>query len=257
MTFANECEELRCLLAGCVSEVIGLCEVDSTNRYAKDMADAGAVHGTLVLADQQTAGRGRMKRIWENQKGTDIAMSLILRPNLPAGQVSRLTLLAAVAVCRAIERAAELPARIKWPNDVLIDDKKCCGILLELRVQDGCISYVVLGIGVNVNADLPAHLAAQATSLYAETGKVFERIAICADIAAQAMDLSQCDERGDRRYLQEYCSRSHTLSRRVTIYEGETVICGFAQGIDEYGRLLLRTDDGRLRTIVNGDVSLR
>ena len=145
---------------------------DSTNTRAKRLAEDGAVHGTLVVADEQTGGRGRRGRAWESQKGVSIYMSLVLKPEIEPNHASMLTLITAMAVAGGIEKTTGLECKIKWPNDIVIHGKKVCGILTEMSTQMDYINYIVIGIGINVqNESFPEEIGEVATSLRIESGK--------------------------------------------------------------------------------------
>ena len=147
-------------------------EVDSTNDEAKRLAEAGAVHGTLILAKKQTAGKGRRGRSFESREGDGLFMSLLIRADLAPERASMLTLVMGMAVTKALEELTGLHPQIKWPNDVVISGKKICGILTEMSMQMDCINYLVLGVGVNIhNRDFSDELSDRATSVHIEQGK--------------------------------------------------------------------------------------
>ena len=162
--------------------VIYLDETDSTNNEAKKAAEDGACHGTLVVADYQSGGKGRRGRVWDAPHGVGAWMSLICRPDVHPSCASMLTLVAGMAVCDGIRTCCGLETRIKWPNDIVIGGKKVCGILTEMSTELDCINYVVAGIGVNVNnREFPEEIRDVATSLFIETGKTVSRSRIIAE----------------------------------------------------------------------------
>ena len=157
--------------------------VDSTNNYAKRIAEDGTPSGTLVVADEQTGGKGRRGRSWSTPKGSNIAMTLLLRPRFRPEHASRMTLLAAMAVTCGIRRVTGLDAGIKWPNDVVVNGHKVCGILTEMNTEVDYINYVVIGIGINVNQkEFPEEIREIAGSLCLEAGKQIGRAALIAAI---------------------------------------------------------------------------
>jgi BirA family biotin operon repressor/biotin-[acetyl-CoA-carboxylase] ligase len=216
---------------------------DSTNERARELADRGALHGTLVTADEQESGRGRQGRVWSAPPGTAVLMSLILR-DLDERH-ALLPLVAAVAVCEACEGARPVTPAVKWPNDVWIDGKKVSGILIEGRPQAG---WAVLGVGVNVTTDaFPDDLAEIATSL---------RLAGVETTPAQVLDalLASLNEWLDAPHdavLAAWRERDALKGERVRWSGGE----GVAAGIDDSGALLVETDDGRV-TLDAGEVHL-
>ena len=217
---------------------------DSTNERAKVLADAGALHGTLVTADEQEAGRGRQGRVWTASPGSAVLMSVILR-DLDERH-ALLPLAAAVAACEACEAAAPGAApRVKWPNDVWIDRRKLAGILIEGRPQEG---WAVLGIGLNVTTDsFPPELADIATSLRL-AGHETTSAAVLADLVAA---LNRWIDAQPEAVLEAWRSRDALAGERVRWTEGE----GIADGIDDSGALLVQTDNGPV-TLDAGEVHL-
>lgn len=232
--------------------------ITSTNDVARDLAERGAPEGTLVVAEEQKSGRGRRGRAWSSPPGVGIWASLILRPSLLPAQAPLITLTAAVAGAEAIRSVTGLPAGIKWPNDLLIGGRKVAGILTEMRAELDQVTYVVLGIGINVNTpSFPAELEATATSLYREGGRYVSR-----RLLLQAF-LERFEFWYDRlpQEAEEMRSRwrelSLTLGRRVTVISPNFTVSGLARNIDREGALLLETETGDLVRILSGDVSLR
>lgn len=179
------------------TKIFAYSEVTSTNKLAKEKASQGAQEGTLVIAEAQTAGRGRLGKAWESPYGSGIWMSLILRPLVLPQDVSGITLIAGLAICQAIRELTHLQAYIKWPNDVVINGKKVCGILTEMSAEMEQVNHVVVGIGINVNIkDIPEALKEVATSLSIEGEKEYVR----KDIIAQVL---MCFERHYKAYIQE------------------------------------------------------
>ena len=219
---------------------------DSTNERAKDLALNGAPHGTLVTADEQTAGRGRQGRGWVAPAGKALLMSLVLR-DLGAAQ-AYLPLAAALAVCDTAERSAPVSCAIKWPNDVWVDERKLAGILVESRPQEG---WAVLGIGLNLTTaqdEFPEELRVLATSLTAASGAAPEREGVLEGLLA-ALDVRLAQDR--TRIVADWDERDALKGRNVRWSGGE----GTATGIDETGSLLVETPSGRV-TLDAGEVHL-
>lgn len=230
--------------------------VDSTNRIAKERGDNGASEGLVVLADSQTAGRGRLGRSFCSPSGTGLYMSVLLRPQLPAEKALSITTAAAVAVCRAIERVSDRKAQIKWVNDVYCDSKKVCGILTEAAFDGGNMAYAVLGIGINVNAPkngFPADIADIATSVYGE--EEGDRQALCAAILdAFFEEYAHIEE---ERYVAEYRARSCLVDKAITVKTPLGDRDAVAIGVDEQCRLQVRYADGKEEMLSFGDVSIK
>jgi BirA family biotin operon repressor/biotin-[acetyl-CoA-carboxylase] ligase len=227
----------------------------STQDLARELARAGAVEGTVVLAGRQTAGRGRLGRSFISPRG-GLYFTVILRPALE--QTRPLPIIAALAVARGLEQVAGLRTSIKWPNDVLVGGRKVCGILIESELMGQAVSYVLLGIGVNVNADMSAYpeIAAIATSAAAEAGHPISREALAAAVLNELEELYDAAQAG-RPVQDEWRSRLETLGRRVRVTFGEAVEEGLAEDVDADGGLVLRRPDGSRVTIAAGDVTLR
>jgi BirA family biotin operon repressor/biotin-[acetyl-CoA-carboxylase] ligase len=230
--------------------------ISSTNDHARELAEEGAGHGEVVVAESQTGGRGRRGRPWVSPPGRNAYLSVVLRPELPPARAPELTLLASVAVCDAL-RQAGVPAAIKWPNDVLAGDRKIAGILTELASEPERVHWVVIGIGVNVNAtpaDFPPELRDIATSILIERGTPAPRaLFVAACLTALEGWLDRHAEEGFEPVRLAWRERSGTLGRDVTVRLDDREIVGRAEDIDEVGALLVRTRD-RLERILSGDV---
>lgn len=256
-------------------------EMTSTNTEAKRLAVGEAFHGLLVLADQQTMGRGRQGRSWSSPKGTGIFMSLLLKPELAPEKAAMLTPLAALSVAVAIEKVTGLPALIKWPNDIVIGSRKVCGILTEMSTDTNQICYIVLGIGINVNTtEFPPEIRQTATSLLLEKYFAAQKKSKCqkkgtedlpenfkidrkALLDAVLNELEKYYEefllQGDLAFLQEaYNEKLVNRNRQVRVIDGteKNEITGTAGGMNEKGELLIQTENG-LVTIRSGEVSVR
>jgi BirA family biotin operon repressor/biotin-[acetyl-CoA-carboxylase] ligase len=224
-------------------------EIGSTMDVAKDLAKKGAEEGTIIVAEHQAGGRGRLKREWLSPRG-GIYFTLILRPKLSPVYAPRINLMASVAVAKTIGRLFGLRAELKWPNDVLIEGKKVCGILAEMDAETDVINFVNLGVGINANTPI-TQLGEMATSLKDALGKEISRkellSSVLTEIAEQKAVLTKAD------LLEEWKSLSATLNRDVKIVAPGEVIVGRAIDIDTSGALIIRERDGSLRSVVAGD----
>ena len=233
--------------------------MDSTNIRAKEMARAGAPHGSLAVCDHQTAGRGRMTRRWETPAGEALTQTMVLHPKLPVEQCQLCTFAAALAAARAIEEVCpELKPAIKWPNDVVIGSKKCVGILCEM-VLDGNGYAVVPGVGININQKaFDGELADKATSLFIETGKQQDRRAVlCAYLKYMEQAMDALEKEGLQGIWQDYAQRSVTLGSRVRVVGTDSEFTGTAKEVDETGALIVTDESGTDRRVLSGDVSVR
>jgi len=236
--------------------------IDSTNTKAKELAMAGAPHGTLVLAEEQTMGKGRMGRRWVSPYGTGIWMSVILRPDIDPLDAPKMTMLGALAAARAVWEITGLEAGIKWPNDIILSRKKVCGILTEMSGDMDTVHWIVMGIGMNVNTPsdvFPADIQSVATSLLAELGQKTNRIrlirCICEKIEAY-YERWVTDK--DFSAIVDECRRlSVTLGQKVRVNGVGVDFTGKAVDIDSDGVLLVQKDDGSMEKVISGDVSVR
>lgn len=241
-------------------QVVCFEKTDSTNLQADRLAKEGAPHGTLVVADLQSAGRGRRGRRWQQEPGTMIAMSLVLRPELLPDKASMLTLVAAHSVATAIEKMTEVSAFIKWPNDIVINAKKTVGILTEMSLEQGRIGHIILGIGINVGTEaFPEEIRETATSLYLETGKKPERCELIAAVLEQlekdyAIFLENQDLSG---ILENYNAHLINRGKEVKILDGAGEYTGVSRGITKTGELLVEREDGKVEAVYAGEVSVR
>ncbi len=233
--------------------------IGSTNARAKELAEQESEHGTLVVADQQTQGRGRRGRSWQTPPQTGIAMSLLLRPEINPGNASMLTLVTALAVANAITSLSGVEAMIKWPNDVVMNGRKVCGILTEMNAQFDYISYIVIGIGINVhNEQFPEELSQMAGSILTESGKRIHR----AELVARSMAyfeqyyetfLKTEDLSG---MLEAYNHLLVNRGREVRVLDPKEPFSGRAVGITKKGELMVDTWSSR-KLVSSGEVSVR
>jgi BirA family transcriptional regulator, biotin operon repressor / biotin---[acetyl-CoA-carboxylase] ligase len=239
--------------------------IDSTNEAAALWARSGVPQGALIVADHQTAGRGRHRRIWQADPGKNLLFSIILRPTLPLDRISVLPLLAGLAAAQAIDAlASPVTVTLKWPNDLFIAGKKTGGILLESSQSGGSTQppdFIVLGIGINVNQErFPADLVETATSLLLETGRFIARDALLAELlyAFEAMYEALGDDTASNRLLKAYETRMHQLGEHVEVRfpGGLSSRSGVLEGVSPLGELRLRTSEGE-ELFHAGDVSSR
>lgn len=232
----------------------------STQIIAHEEAQNDAPNGTVILAEEQTAGRGRMARPWDSALGKGVWMSVIVRPSLTPQQAPQMTLVAAVAVTRAIEELTGIEPSIKWPNDLLIDGKKVTGILTELQADPDQVKAIILGIGMNVNqeaADFPEELQAIATSLKIIAGKPIDRAQLIAKVLGFLELYTEMYEKhgfGPIKLLWE--GYSNTTGKRIRAVMLNETIVGTALGISDEGVLEVRLDDGSIRGIYSADIEL-
>lgn len=231
----------------------------STQGDVQKLAEEGVDEGAIVFAEEQTGGRGRFGRKWFSPSGKGIWMSVLLRPELAIQHTPQLTLLTGVAVCRAIRACTGAQAGIKWPNDLLIDGRKMCGILLESTVEDHEVRYCVAGIGVDANFDkhdYPEDLQHIATSLKIETGHPVDRTALAAAILTELEHLYFLYQKeGFSVIASLWEALSVSLHRKVTITNPHGVIEGTTVGLDPSGALVVEKQDGQRELIVSGEVS--
>ena len=251
--------------AGLATRTIGCClvafeTVDSTNRVARACAAQGFPDGTLVVAESQTRGRGRLDRHWLSPAGTDLLCSLVLYPRLPASAAFRITMLVSIAVVRALASVCGISAGIKWPNDVYAADRKICGILSEFSASGDGLEYVTAGFGINVNSDpgrLP-ELSAAATSASALTGRRQDRRQLLQAVLAEVDCLyAQLAADGGADLHLLWQQHAMMLGRTVRICGDDSELQGRARAITAEGHLLLEDSAGQVHEIVCGDVSLR
>lgn len=232
--------------------------IDSTNSFAKTLSPDQAPHGTLIIADEQTAGRGRMHRHWISTKGKNLLFSLVLYPDFFAEKISLLPFAGSLAVTDAIETVTKLSATCKWPNDVMINGKKVCGMLLESSVDSSSIRKVILGIGVNVNQeDFPDELKYKATSLKNESGIEVERIRLLQTLLEELENrYEQLSKFPSQQLLHDWKMKALLFGKKITVLESEYSFQATAIDVAEDGSLIIQTEDGEKKNIFAGDVSL-
>lgn len=235
-------------------------ETASTNEDAKDLADDGATHGSLVVTEYQSGGKGRRGRVWTAEKGSTVAMSLILKPDFSPSKASRLTLLMALAVAEVIHHITDLDVKIKWPNDIIVNGKKVCGILTEMSAEPDYINYVIIGVGINVNnTEFPDEIKETATSLLNEKGDRVGR----TDLIVGIMDFFEYyynvyEENQDiADFVDLYESYLVNKDKEVRVLDPKGEYKGIAQGINDNGELIVQKEDGSFVRIDSGEVSVR
>lgn len=235
-------------------------ETDSTNNVVRRMAEQGAPEGTLAVAEIQTAGKGRRGRSWSSPKGSGIWHSFLLRPEFAPEHASMLTLLAAMAVQKSVKDVTGLDCKIKWPNDIVVNGKKICGILTEMSTEEDSIRYVVVGIGINVNTEsFPPEISDTATSLKLSLGHELKRAPLIgAVLKSFEQYYSRFMEYGDMTGLMdEYNEMLANRKRQVRVLDPHGSYEGMALGIDKEGCLLVKREDDSVSAVISGEVSVR
>lgn len=234
-------------------------QTDSTNVRAKALGGNG-VHGTLIVAGSQTAGRGRRGRSWESPEEKNIYMSIYLKPEIEVDKAPMLTILMAYSVAKALRNTFGIDAQIKWPNDLVLNKKKICGILTEMSIKKNAIEYVVIGTGINVgNKEFPEELKKSATSLFLEYGRQFSRAKMIAEIMnVFEEEYEKFLKAGDLSTIQSgYNQILVNREKEVMIHEAKGCYQAFAVGINEKGELIIENADGTKAAIFAGEVSVR
>jgi len=263
ITIVPDILRLHDIKLGLKTSVIGgkiqfLSEVASTNTLAMEMAADGTPEGTVVIAETQTGGKGRLGRKWISPKG-NLYLSVILRPKIPIQKAPLITLTGAVAVASAIRTTCGLEAGIKWPNDILISGKKVSGLLTEMSAEQDRIRHIVLGIGVDVNmemGELPPDVRSLSTTLAAETEAKINRTALLQQVLRDLEHWYQKFLGNEEDVLNEWRKLNMTVGNRITVSGAGEALDGLAQGVDRDGRLIIRLDDGTIRTVAAGDVTI-
>ena len=235
-------------------------ETDSTNTQAKLLAAKGAPHGTVLIAGQQTGGRGRMGRTFQSPPGMGVYLSVILRPDCMPSELMHLTCAAGVAMMEAVEKASGIRPQIKWINDLVVGSKKLGGILTEMSVEHGTVQYAVVGIGINclqTPGDFPPEITKIATSLSQAAGHPVppEKLAAAMVEALWHMDRMLLEDK--TRIMAAYRENCITLGRQVQVVRGDTIRKGRAADLDEDGGLIITYPDGSSEVVSSGEVSVR
>jgi BirA family biotin operon repressor/biotin-[acetyl-CoA-carboxylase] ligase len=263
-------EEIRNALSGrsrtIGREIIFYDTVSSTNTIAAELAGKspsggeGHTEGTVIIANGQTGGRGRRGRVWVSPPEKNLYMSIIVMPDIPPIQAAVLTLMTAVACTSAIRRLSPVPVSIKWPNDLMVSDKKLGGILTEIKADMDRIFYAVIGIGVNINLemdDVPDDIRSIATSLKHETGQAQSRTKYAIEILDELEKWYGIFLRdGKKSVIEEWSRLTSTIGKTVKVTIGDAVLTGTAEKITDEGMLALRISDNSLKVISSGDVTV-
>ncbi|WP_321390574.1 biotin--[acetyl-CoA-carboxylase] ligase [uncultured Desulfuromusa sp.] len=247
---------LDCRLIG--QSVVSFPVTDSTNVQARRLAEDGALEGTVVVADQQSSGRGRLGRRWESPFGVNLYCSVILRPEIPVRQAPQLTFLSAVAVAETLNEVCHLSAEVKWPNDVLVDSAKISGLLNEMSAETEQIHFVILGVGINLNMSaeqFPEMLNYPGTSSLLETGEPVDRLLFLRTFLRR-LDAyySEFLQQGFAPIRRRWESLCKIMNRQVVVDQGSGLLRGTVVGLDPEGALRLQLEDGEIRKILAGDV---
>jgi len=234
--------------------------IGSTNDTAKRLAESDSPEGTLIIAEKQTKGRGRLGRSWHSPQNKGLYFSLILRPQVPVEKMPALSLVAAFSVCRMIEKLTDLEPRIKWPNDCLIEGTKAAGILIDISAELERVSYAILGVGLNINMtakDFSARLRKIATSLTVETNETFGRVELLREFLHEFENLYRNFCRYGLEFIApELVKRSSVIGRKIGYKLGGKKYTGVAMGYDENGGLRVKSKDG-VKVLTGGEVTLR
>jgi len=235
--------------------------VSSTNTLLRQLAASGAPQGTALIAEAQTGGRGRMGRSFHSPAGMGIYLSVLLRPDCPAGELMHLTCATAEAVCDGLERAGCPRPGIKWTNDLVLRRRKLGGILTELSIDGhGAVQWAILGVGINCchrKEDFPPELQNTATSLFQETDTQPDRSRVAAELLRSLQKMSGTLLTGKSEMLRRYRKDCITLGQEISILRADTVSHGTALDIDDAGQLLVRYSDGTQGRVLSGEVSIR
>ena len=238
--------------------IVHFFRADSTNTIALRLASEGAEHGTVVVAEEQTAGRGRFGRQWYSEKSSGIYVSVLLRPPLAPAAAPALTLMAGVAAQAAVERASGLTTDIRWPNDLLLNGKKLCGILTEMSAEVDRLHAVVIGIGINVNhREIPDSLRAIATSLRLESGKIHSRVQVLAALLRELEHTYQLLlDQGAAAIVARWTAVStYARGKRIVVRTPMGEFQATTAGLESNGALRIRYDDGREEPLVAGEIT--
>lgn len=231
--------------------------IDSTNNCARALAGCWADEGTVIIAEQQTAGRGRLGRSWEANPNENLTFSIILRPRMPAEAINLLPLSVSVAVAQAVEQVTGVRLECKWPNDLLANKKKVAGILLEGSFSGSSVEWIVIGIGINVNQTIfPGDLAQKATSLKLATNSDIDRTVLFRSILESLERYYRTGtDSGFQSILPDWIARSTMIDKNISLMENGKVVTGVVKGLSRDGGLILRTE-GTERTLFAGDVTV-
>ncbi len=246
------------------SKIIGnrlvvLDKIASTNDYLKRLGDGEAENGTVVTTREQFSGKGRLGRAWQSKRDENIAFSVLLRPKMAPSEVSAVTPLAGLAVCEALREFTGLDCKIKWPNDIVVGNKKLVGILTEMSAEFDAVSYIVIGIGINVDQKIfPEEIAHKATSVFLETGKCVDKNELLATIINKLEFVFMHNNLElTPNALKEYSDLCVSLGKSVSFVRGDSRLCGTAVEISSKGELAVMLEDGTVYTVNSGEVTVQ
>lgn len=241
-----------------VDKIYAFWTVGSTNDFAYKRAMHGEDEGTLVVAEEQTRGRGRKSRVWDSRFNLGLWFSLILRPDISASKAGLLPFLASVSIAEVLEESLNLKPDLKWPNDAIFSGRKFCGILSEVEFIDGRVKFIILGVGMNVNHkmdELPQDFRERATSLRIESGKRIDRADLLAEILVTfEKNYDEFRSNGISPILDKWKARCGRLGKHVKIVQDDQQIEGTFKDIDAAGCMLLQLETGEIKKVVAGDV---
>jgi BirA family biotin operon repressor/biotin-[acetyl-CoA-carboxylase] ligase len=251
---------LRQRLRGCLfgKRIYHFFETDSTNQVALELGHAGEPEGAVVIAEEQTAGRGRAGHSWHSERAAGIYATILLRPRLAPVQAPLLTMMAGLSARAAVQSATGLSVDLKWPNDLVISGKKLGGILTEMHAEPSQVRFVIVGIGINVNQQkFPADLAGASTSLRMETGKMQSRLEVLVQFLRQfESDYRELLSEGSAGVVKRFeAASSYARGKRVRVTNGRDSFTGVTAGLEETGLLRVKRDDGEITTVIAGDVA--
>lgn len=240
-------------------KIIYISNVDSTSSEIKRISVNNPPIGTTVVAEEQSGGKGRLGRNWTSPKGSGLWFSFILRPNIVPSQIAGITLAVGLGVCKAIRNYTGLDAKIKWPNDVIINNKKLCGILTEMTAEADKINYAVVGIGINVNIEsFPEDIKHKATSLFMEMGRNVDRVELFKNVLFEVENyIDSYLLKLDTEILDEYKELCATLGRNVEVIRGNQRLIGKAIDIGSTGDLVIETETGQKVLVNSGEVTVQ
>ena len=235
-------------------------ETDSTNNRIDELAGSGAPEGTVAVAEEQTKGKGRRGRVWKSPKGSGLYFSVLLRPEIPPHKASMLTLVKALAVAEALRNLYGLEVQIKWPNDVVVNGRKICGILTEMKMEDVYIRHIIVGTGINVNIEVfPEEIRETATSLYLELGHKVDRIELLGEVMRNLEKAYRqvVEAESLLPVLEDYNKYLVNRGRRVRVLDPAGEYEAQALFVNESGELIVETDDKEVKHVYAGEVSVR
>ncbi|MCT4686468.1 biotin--[acetyl-CoA-carboxylase] ligase [Vallitalea sp.] len=242
------------------NKIINFDKLDSTNQQAKKLALEGASNGTVIIAEEQTAGKGRRGKMWVSPPGTGIWMSVVLRPSVMPENASMLTLVAGLAVCKAVREITNLEASIKWPNDIVVNGKKICGLLTEMNSEIDFINFVVVGIGINVNIEkFPPELDNIATSLMIEGNQSYQR----KKLVKRTLEIFEgyykkyLETEDLTKIIEEYNEHCINIGRKVRVTGRKQDITGNVKCVTNKGELIVTDQQGEDIVVTSGEVSVR